>query len=471
MYVWERQIRTIRSVLDGILIQNGTQLNTSALCTFLYETMAIINSRPLTVNDLEDSNGPLPLSPNIILTRKSGIVPPPPPVDFLKEDIYARKRWCRVQYITNLFLTRWAKEYLCSLQARKTWQGTKENIIVDDIVMLKDENVLCSDWRLAKVVETYHSSDGLARKVKLLMPLQTWIKQLRLAKSVSRVRLEAVKVTDQRVCMINEIIQCIKLIKMYAWEMCFLKSVKEIRSKEFQLLEKAGYVQSIVMSLSPIVSLFAAALTFALHTLTGNDLTASKAFTVVGLFECMRFALVALPFSIKSLSECKVALDRIQEILLMEEIHPIVRSTGSQIHAVDITMATFTWKKHLLGKEKSDTQIDNLVTEESTMTRTLDMNIVIEKGELIGICGGVGSGKSSFVLALLNQMTMLEGDISVDGTFAYAPQQPWIINATVRENILFGSLFDRDKYNFTLSVCCLQHDLHVLPKGELTEVS
>ncbi|XP_006823892.1 uncharacterized protein LOC102807510 [Saccoglossus kowalevskii] len=82
--VWERQIRTIRSVLDGILIQNGTQLNTSALRTFLYETMAIINSRPLTVDDLEDSNEPLPLSPNNILTMKSGIVTPPPPGDFVE---------------------------------------------------------------------------------------------------------------------------------------------------------------------------------------------------------------------------------------------------------------------------------------------------------------------------------------------------------------------------------------------------
>ncbi|XP_006823698.1 uncharacterized protein LOC102809358 [Saccoglossus kowalevskii] len=90
--VWERQIRTIRNVSDGILIQNGTQLNTSALHTFLFETMAIINSRPLTVDDLEDPNGPLPLSPNNILTMKSGIVTPPPPGDFVREDIYARKR-------------------------------------------------------------------------------------------------------------------------------------------------------------------------------------------------------------------------------------------------------------------------------------------------------------------------------------------------------------------------------------------
>ncbi|XP_006825478.1 uncharacterized protein LOC102802649, partial [Saccoglossus kowalevskii] len=142
--VWERQIRTIRSVLDGILIQNGTQLD-----------------------DLEDPNGLLSLSPNNILTMKSGIVTPPPPGDFVREDIYARKRWRRVQYLANLFWTRWEKEYLYNLQSRKTWQGTKENTRVGDIVMLKDENIFRSDWRLAK--ETYPSSDGLVKKVKLLM--------------------------------------------------------------------------------------------------------------------------------------------------------------------------------------------------------------------------------------------------------------------------------------------------------------
>lgn len=89
--VWERQIRTIRSVLTSILEQSATQLDRSSLRTFLYEVMAVVNSRPLTTDCLNDSSSPEPLTPNHILTMKSTILAPPPG-KFVKEDLYLRKR-------------------------------------------------------------------------------------------------------------------------------------------------------------------------------------------------------------------------------------------------------------------------------------------------------------------------------------------------------------------------------------------
>jgi hypothetical protein len=165
--VWERQIRNVRNVLNGILDQSGTQLNTASLRTFLYETMAIVNSRPLTVENLESPDGPTPLTPNHLLTMKSDVVMPPPG-NFVKEDLYLRKRWRRVQFLTNLFWSRWKKEYLHSLQVRNTWQKPQRNIDVGDIVILQDEGPR-SVWKTARVVETFRSEDGLVRKVKLLM--------------------------------------------------------------------------------------------------------------------------------------------------------------------------------------------------------------------------------------------------------------------------------------------------------------
>lgn len=166
--VWERQIRNVRNVLDGILEQSGTQLSISSLRTFLYEAMAIVNSRPLTVENLESPDGPLPLTPNHVLTMKSGLVMPPPG-KFVKEDLYLRKRWRRVQYLTNLFWARWKKEYLHTLQPRKIWTEPQRNLEVNDIVILKDEGLCRTDWSIAKVVETFPSDDGLVRKVKLVM--------------------------------------------------------------------------------------------------------------------------------------------------------------------------------------------------------------------------------------------------------------------------------------------------------------
>lgn len=137
--IWERQIRTIRSVLTAVLDQ-------SALRTFLYEVMTIINSRPLTAEHLNDPSGPEPLTPNHILTMKSTIILPPPG-QFIIEDLYLKKRWRRVQYLANEFWTRWKKEYLLNLQARQKWHKSTRNLKVNDIVLLQDDLTPRNKWK------------------------------------------------------------------------------------------------------------------------------------------------------------------------------------------------------------------------------------------------------------------------------------------------------------------------------------
>lgn len=124
--VWERQIRTVRSVLTAILDQSGRALDSSSLRTFMYEAMAIVNSRPLTSENLNDPLAPEPLTPNHILTMKSEIIAPPPG-EFSGEDLYLRKRWKRVQYLANEFWRRWRKEYVLNLQQREKWYKNRRN--------------------------------------------------------------------------------------------------------------------------------------------------------------------------------------------------------------------------------------------------------------------------------------------------------------------------------------------------------
>ncbi|XP_028327214.1 uncharacterized protein LOC114478373 [Gouania willdenowi] len=165
---WERQIRTIRSVLTSILDQSSRTLDSSSLRTYLCEVMAIVNSRPITPHLLNDPIGPQPLTPNLLLTMKSSIILPPPG-DFVKEDLYLRKRWRRVQYLANEFWHRWRKEYLLSLQQRQKWQKTRRNAKVNDIVIMQDDAAPRNVWRLAKVTTVYPSADGCVRKVQLLI--------------------------------------------------------------------------------------------------------------------------------------------------------------------------------------------------------------------------------------------------------------------------------------------------------------
>lgn len=165
---WERQIRTVRNVLTPLLGECGRQLDDESFRTLMKEVQAIVNSRPLALNDMSSTDSPEPLTPNYLLTMKSKVLMPPPG-NFVKEDLYLRKRWRRVQHLANEFWDRWRKEFLQALQLRKKWVKPKRNLQVGDIIMVKDENIPRNAWKLARVEEVFPSEDGLVRKVKLAM--------------------------------------------------------------------------------------------------------------------------------------------------------------------------------------------------------------------------------------------------------------------------------------------------------------
>ena len=165
--VWERQIRTVRSVLNATLLLSPGRLNDASLRTFFYETMAIVNSRPLTADALNSPNSLEPLTPNHLITMKSTTALPPPG-KFEREDLYGRKRWRQVQYLTEQFWSRWKKEYLHNITTRQCWHSTKRNLKVGDIVMDADDTLPRSKWRLGTVSEVIQGKDGLVRRAKIL---------------------------------------------------------------------------------------------------------------------------------------------------------------------------------------------------------------------------------------------------------------------------------------------------------------
>uniref|UniRef100_A0A4W3GY81 ATP-binding cassette sub-family C member 5 n=1 Tax=Callorhinchus milii TaxID=7868 RepID=A0A4W3GY81_CALMI len=245
----------------------------------------------------------------------------------------------------------------------------------------------------------------------LVYPLLMFISRL-----TTYFRKKCVSVTDRRVRLMNEILNCIRSIKMYAWEKPFSQKIHSIRNEERHFLEKAGYVQSITVGVAPIVVIISSVCTFTLHMAVGYDLTAAQAFTFVAVFNAMTFALKITPISVKALSEASVAMDRFQ---------------------VKVCSYNENLMYHRLARY----------------------------GKLVGICGSVGSGKSSLISAILGQMILLKGSIAVRGTFAYAAQQAWIFNKSLRDNILFGKV-----YNTVLEACCLTSDIASLPYGDMTEI-
>ena len=165
---WERMIRSVRNALEPLLLQAGSQLDDETLRTLLTEVECIINSRPLSVDNLCDAEAPEPLTPNHLPTMKPKTVLPPPG-KFQRADMYCRRRWRRVQYLANELWLRWRGEYLQMLQVRQKWVQPKRNLAVGDIVISKESERTRNKWPLGKVVQVYPSDDGYVRKVRLLI--------------------------------------------------------------------------------------------------------------------------------------------------------------------------------------------------------------------------------------------------------------------------------------------------------------
>jgi hypothetical protein len=166
--VWERQIRSLRGVLNSLIGSGGHLLDDDSFRTFMSEAANIVNSRPLTVTSLNDPTSLQPLTPNHLLFMKSNVVLPPPGV-FQDADSYSRKRWKRVQYFLDSFWNRWKKEVLALWQIRQKWQKPYPNLQVGDIVLVVDEQLPRCQWRLGRIVQVYPSHDSLVRKVKLIL--------------------------------------------------------------------------------------------------------------------------------------------------------------------------------------------------------------------------------------------------------------------------------------------------------------
>ncbi|NXY43194.1 MRP3 protein, partial [Ceuthmochares aereus] len=278
----------------------------------------------------------------------------------------------------------------------------------------------------------------------LLIPLNSAI-----AMKTRAFQVELMRHKDARIKLMNEILGGIKVLKLYAWEPSFQDKVLEIRKDELRILKKSAYLHSL--STFTWVSLA----TFAVYVSVDekNILDAEKAFVSLSLFNILRFPLNMLPQVISNIAQTSVSLKRIQQFLSHDELDPNCVETKAIApgNAISVRNATFSWGKELKPSLK-------------------DINLLVPSGALVAVVGHVGCGKSSLVSALLGEMEKLEGEVAVKGSVAYVPQQAWIRNATLKDNILFGQALNEQKYQNALEACALKTDLEVLPGGDQTEI-
>ncbi|KAI4530592.1 hypothetical protein MG293_019481 [Ovis ammon polii] len=268
------------------------------------------------------------------------------------------------------------------------------------------------------------------------------------------IQVKNMKNKDSRLKIMNEILSGIKILKYFAWEPSFQNQVHNLRKKELRNLLRFGQLQSAIMFLLYLTPVLVSVITFSVYVLvdSSNVLDAQKAFTSITLFNILRFPMSMLPMLISSMLQASVSTERLEKYLGGDDLDTsAIRHDCNSDKAVQFSEASFTWD-HDLG-----------VTIQ-------DVNLDIMPGQLVAVVGTVGSGKSSLMSAMLGEMENVHGHITVKGSVAYVPQQSWIQNGTIKENILFGSALDEKKYQQVLEACALLPDLEVLPGGDMAEI-
>ncbi|KRF85630.1 multidrug resistance-associated protein 1 isoform X15 [Drosophila virilis] len=289
---------------------------------------------------------------------------------------------------------------------------------------------------------------GLAVMI-IMIPLNGFI-----ASRIKTYQIRQMKYKDERVKLMNEVLSGIKVLKLYAWEPSFEKQVLDIRDKEIATLRATAYLNASTSFLWSCAPFLVSLVTFATYLLSNeaNQLSVEKVFVSLALFDIMKLPLTIIPMLTVDIAETQVSVQRINKFLNSEELDPNnVQHDASKPHPMSIENGHFSW-----GDE-----------DEMTLK---NINMQVPKNNLVAIVGTVGSGKSSVIQALLGEMEKISGTVNTVGKMAYVPQQAWIQNATVRDNILFGKPYDRKRYNKVIDACALRTDIEILSAGDLTEV-
>jgi ABC-type multidrug transport system fused ATPase/permease subunit len=294
----------------------------------------------------------------------------------------------------------------------------------------------------------------------LLLPIQKTMMG-----KLQAVRKEVAPVTDSRVQLIQEYLAGIRIIKFFGWEKSVLNQIEQLRTKEIGLVRKRGFTQAMVFAVGFSVPVFSTAAALILYSLT-QTLDPARIFSSLALFNQLRFPLMFFPMAVVQFVEFKVGLQRIQELLLAPVLENRIEKGAD--NAVDIQNADFVWESNESvesAKESKDMEMQPMT--EPTLK---EISLSIPKGSLVVICGAVGSGKSSLLGSLLGDTKLVSGKVFLSGSLGYAPQQAWIQNATIKENILFGQPYNEEKYRKVLRDCALEPDLEILQDGDETEI-
>ncbi|KGU31669.1 hypothetical protein MG7_01235 [Candida albicans P34048] len=313
--------------------------------------------------------------------------------------------------------------------------------------------------------------------------------------------LEMMKNKDERTSLITEILNSAKSIKFYSWETPMLERLAHIRNdKELVNIRKIGVVIAFAQFIFSCIPFIISCSTYTAFTIFYKvPLTPDIIFPALALFGLLLEPMAMIPSFIVQFTQASTCLSRISELLCLDELedddqHGYVKrylepndDDSNSIYSVMIKNATFVWSHN---KDKNETSEykdeESEIEHENPPINNIalkDINFLAKQKELTCVVGKVGAGKSILIKAILGDVpikipaysddsTNLVASPSVEtfGSIAYCPQNPWILNGTVKDNILFGHKYDPKFYKQTIDACELISDFKNLADGDQTIV-
>ncbi|ETP29613.1 hypothetical protein F442_21248 [Phytophthora nicotianae P10297] len=265
---------------------------------------------------------------------------------------------------------------------------------------------------------------------------------------------------DVRMKKVTEVFKAVEIVKFNAWEERLMGQIKVTRAKEMKDLFKRRLLACLSVVMLWGMPVFISVASFGVYAgVMQRTLTPAIVFTSIALFQLIQGPLRMITNILPMLVQSKVALERIGAFLEMSELE------SDNVMPADHPQGEhYVIRKVIVAVEGGEFGWD----QDSTLLR--NVNLEVKAGEFVVLHGSVGCGKSSLCSALLGEMVKHNGTVFVGGGVAYCSQQPWIQNMTVRDNILFGLLYDRKKYEKVLDACALTADLDSLIAGDSTEI-
>ncbi|EDM07279.1 ATP-binding cassette, sub-family C (CFTR/MRP), member 6, isoform CRA_d [Rattus norvegicus] len=285
-----------------------------------------------------------------------------------------------------------------------------------------------------------------------LLPLNFFITKKRSFHQEEQMRQKA-----SRARLTSSMLRTVRTIKSHGWECAFLERLLHIRGQELGALKTSAFLFSVSLVSFQVSTFLVALVVFAVHTLVAEDnaMDAEKAFVTLTVLSILNKAQAFLPFSVHCLVQARVSFDRLAAFLCLEEVDPngmvLSPSRCSSKDRISIHNGTFAWS------QESPPCLHGI-------------NLTVPQGCLLAVVGPVGAGKSSLLSALLGELLKVEGSVSIEGSVAYVPQEAWVQNTSVVENVCFRQELDLPWLQEVLEACALGSDVASFPAGVHTPV-